>query len=89
MSRCVQRMAGILLLFLVLALAAVPNAEARKKPWEKFKYPELGEIQIPPYERIELANGMVVYLAEDHEYPLVELSATIRAAGILSRSVNI
>ena len=29
------------------------------------------EVQIPDYERYELPNGLVVYLMEDHELPLV------------------
>ena len=37
---------------------------------------------MPAYERVELASGMVVYLAEDHEFPLVELSATIDVGSI-------
>ena len=89
MSRCVQRTAGGLLLFILVMLVITPDAEARKKPWEKFKYPELGEIQIPDYERVELDNGMIVYLAEDHEFPLVELSATIRAGGIYEPAAKI
>ena len=74
---------SLLLLGLVLAFMFVQPADAAKRPWEKFKYPALGEIKIPDYERVEMANGMVVYLAEDHEFPLIELSATIRAGGLL------
>ena len=40
--------------------------------------PPLGEVNLPEYERVELDNGLVLFLAEDHEFPLVELSATIR-----------
>lgn len=76
-----KSMACLLLALVALALAA-PDASAGKKPWEKFKYPELGEINIPEYDRVELDNGMVLYLAEDHELPLIELSATIQAGAI-------
>ncbi len=55
--------------FLTLSAA---EAMARSKPWEKLHYPELGKVQIPSFERHELANGMVVYLMEDHTWPLVE-----------------
>jgi len=38
---------------------------------------------VPPApERIELDNGMVVYLLEDHELPLVQVTASIRTGSI-------
>jgi predicted Zn-dependent peptidase len=77
-----QKSAALLLLVLVVVSLTAPEASARKTPWEKFKYPDLGEIQLPSYERVELANGMVLYLTEDHELPMVELSATIQAGAI-------
>ncbi len=70
-----------LALFLAVALLAPGSAQA-KKPWEKIRIPELNEIKLPAYERVVLDNGMVLYLAEDHEFPLVELSATVDVGGI-------
>ncbi|MBK7672222.1 MAG: insulinase family protein [bacterium] len=68
---------------LLLVLTVVPSAQAAaKKPWEKIPVPELNSFAMPAYERVELPSGMVVYLAEDHEFPLVELSATIDAGSI-------
>lgn len=37
----------------------------------------------PEPERVVLENGMVVYLLEDHELPLITMSATIRTGGWL------
>ncbi len=72
-----NRIAGLALLVCVFAIfVAAPTAMA-KKPWEKIKIPELNELKMPAYERVELDNGMILYLAEDHKFPLVELSATI------------
>ncbi len=71
-----KRSGGLLLLLLLVAGSLTGSAEA-KKPWEKIAIPQLGAIKMPAYERVELSNGMVVYLAEDHEFPLLELSATI------------
>jgi len=39
------------------------------------------EFNPPEPERRVLSNGMVVYLLEDHELPLVTISATMRAGG--------
>ena len=71
-----------MLLVLVIVTVAVAPASAAKKPWEKIKIPELNEIKMPAYERVELDNGMILYLAEDHKFPLVELSATIDVGSI-------
>ena len=40
----------------------------------------------PEPERLVLENGMVVYLLEDHELPLVTVSATIRTGGWMDPS---
>lgn len=70
-------------LVMVFALSVTISGEAdAKKKWEKIRIPELNEIKMPSYERVELDNGMVVYLAEDHKFPLVELSASIAAGSI-------
>ncbi len=81
MKQMNQRMAAILLVLVFVTLAVAP-ANAAKKPWEKIKIPELNAIQMPTYERVELDSGMVLYLAEDHQFPLVELSATIDVGSI-------
>lgn len=68
---------------LALVLAVVPTAfAASKKPWDKIPVPPLNTFTMPAYERVQLENGMVVYLAEDHEFPLVELSATINVGSM-------
>jgi predicted Zn-dependent peptidase len=40
----------------------------------------------PEPERVVLENGLVVYLLEDHELPLVTVSATIRTGGWMDPS---
>ncbi|MFQ5862539.1 MAG: M16 family metallopeptidase [Candidatus Brocadiales bacterium] len=47
----------------------------------KFKYKPL-EFTPPKAERRVLSNGMVLYLLEDHELPLVNITATVRAGSI-------
>lgn len=50
--------------------------------YKDLKYPPLNEIKVPPVERVVLANGMILYLVEDHELPLINLSARIGAGSI-------
>jgi zinc protease len=60
-----------------------PAQAIEPKPYEELVFPPLGEIQIPDYERYELDNGLVVYLMEDHDLPLVSGSATFRTGSYL------
>ncbi|MEM6597594.1 MAG: pitrilysin family protein [Cyanobacteria bacterium P01_D01_bin.36] len=71
--------------FAVLLTLAWPKpAQAiEAKPYEELVFPPLGEIQIPDYERYELENGLVVYLMEDHDLPLVSGSATFRTGSYM------
>ncbi len=73
---------GIAILMLMVVVLTAPGSSLAKKPWEKIKVPQLHKIQMPDYQRVELDNGMVLYLAEDHELPLVELDATIDVGSI-------
>lgn len=50
--------------------------------YKDLKYPKLGDIAIPEVERVTLANGMRLFLVEDHELPLISVSARIRTGSI-------
>jgi zinc protease len=50
--------------------------------YKQLKYPTLGKIEIPQVKRVTLANGMQVFLLEDHELPLVSLSAMVRTGSV-------
>ncbi|GAB4325587.1 MAG: pitrilysin family protein [Leptolyngbyaceae cyanobacterium] len=64
---------------LLLLLAQVLPAKAdTPKHYTDLTFPALPAIQIPDYTRFQLANGMVVYLMEDHELPLVSGTMLIR-----------
>ena len=59
------------------------EAEApRVKPHEGLVYPPLNQPQPPVPQRIELDNGIIVYLLEEHEFPIIEISVWIRAGSI-------
>jgi zinc protease len=69
------------LLGLCLALVVgwqAPASALTPRHYDELEFPALGEVEIPDYERYELANGLVVYLMEDHELPLISGSATFR-----------
>jgi zinc protease len=55
-----------LLLFSLQALSA-----QQSKPWEQIPVPKLHEFHPQQPKRIELKNGIVVFLEEDHELPFI------------------
>ncbi|MEO1145290.1 MAG: pitrilysin family protein [Cyanobacteria bacterium J06638_22] len=65
----------LLTLFWVLPTTASADEALH---YDQLAFPPLPEVQLPDYTRFELDNGLVAYLVEDHELPLVSGSATIR-----------
>jgi zinc protease len=55
-----------------------PRATAQATSWTQVPIPALPEFHPPQPKRIQLNNGMVIFLQEDHELPLIEASARIR-----------
>jgi zinc protease len=62
---------------LVAALLAV-NVSAQVKSVSEIKTPPLRKFESPQPKRIALTNGMVIFLQEDHELPLIKGRALIR-----------
>ena len=67
----------------LIILSMVLPVQAQVKQVEELQYPPLPELVIPEPERVVLENGMVVLLMEDHELPLISLSAYIRTGSRL------
>jgi zinc protease len=67
----------ILAIFLSL-LAPAPPARAQAESWKQIPIPSLPEFHPQQPKRLELANGMVIFLQEDHELPLIGGTAVIR-----------
>ena len=68
---------------LILALLIITTTgEAQNKPHEGLVYPPLNQPQPPVPDRFELGNGMIVYLLEDHELPIIDISVRIRTGSI-------
>ena len=70
----------LLLAAAILSLSACAAPQKAVDP-RTMTFPKLA-FEIPKSERVQLANGMVVYLLEDHELPLVSMTAYLNTGGI-------
>ena len=61
---------------------AAAAATFPQKPHEGLVYPPLNQPQPPLPQRVELDNGMIVYLLEDHELPIIDISIRIRTGSV-------
>ena len=73
--RTARTIAIAALMPLTAAMAQIPST------YREIKAPPLHQIKLPQPKRIQLANGMVVFLMEDHELPLIRGTARIRGGG--------
>jgi len=74
----------IVFVFSALALCFAASSCAQKYTlhYKELTYPKLGDIEIPKVERVTLDNGMQLFLLEDHELPLISISARIRTGSV-------
>ena len=61
----------------VLILVCTSLAAAQG-PWQQIPIPQLHKFQPQQPRRIQLPNGMVIFLQEDHELPLIDAIARVR-----------
>jgi zinc protease len=64
--------------FLAVTFNFSLTATAAAKHHTELQFAPLAEIKLPKYERFVLQNGLVVYLMEDRELPLISGTAMIR-----------
>ena len=76
-----MRARGASLLLSILLLVSAMGV-AQPTPWNKLTFPPLPAFQPQQPTRIQLANGMVIFLQPDHELPLISATATIRGGSI-------
>ena len=57
-------------------------AQEPARAYKQLKYPMLRDIKVPEVQRLTLPNGMQLLLLEDHELPLIHVSAVIRTGSI-------
>ena len=68
----------VCLLLTASAIAPAKFAAAQTTTWKQIPIPPLRSFQPKQPKRIELSNGMVIFLQEDHELPLIDGTARIR-----------
>ena len=71
-----RRLASIAAMLLMAA-----GASAQVTSYKDIKTPPLRKFSMPQPKRIALPNGMVIFLQEDHELPLIRGTADIRGGG--------
>jgi predicted Zn-dependent peptidase len=62
--------------------AGAAMAQEPVRAYKQLKYPKLADIQIPDVQRLTLPNGMQLFVLEDHELPLIHVSAMIRTGSV-------
>ncbi|MBE9166773.1 insulinase family protein [Pleurocapsales cyanobacterium LEGE 06147] len=77
-KKIISRLGLGLLAVLLLSILRFPATAEVPKHYTELELPPPPEIELPEYEQYELDNGMVVYLLEDHDLPLVNGTALIR-----------
>ena len=70
-----------LFFFALLLIGCNVQLWAQASDWKDIKIPPLPAFHPPQPKRIVLPNGMVIFLQEDHELPLVDGIARIRGGG--------
>jgi zinc protease len=64
--------------FLLIGLWRSPALATPARHYTELEFAPLPEVELPDYTRYEMDNGIVVYLVEDHELPLVSGTAMFR-----------
>jgi len=80
MSRRNLCLSGFLAAFVFLSSAS--SALAQATDWKQIHPPPLHAFVPQPPVRIQLTNGMVILLEEDHELPFINASARIRGGSL-------
>jgi zinc protease len=86
LQKYLRRLSWLVLVVLTATLVLVFHAPAiaqTPRHYTKLTFPALPDIQLPQYERYQLPNGMVAYLVEDRQLPLVQGTAIFRTGSRL------
>jgi len=78
-----MKMKRTFLAMLVAAvLAPLPRAIGQATDWKQVPIPPLPAFKPKVPKRVQLSNGMVIFLQEDHELPLIDATARIRGGSV-------
>jgi zinc protease len=77
MSLFLRVLTAVAAIFTTLSQTA-PQAAAQAASWQQIPIPSLPAFKPQQPKRIELRNGMVIFLQEDHELPLIDGTAAVR-----------
>jgi zinc protease len=82
-SLSLKNMSRILVAGVVFSTLLLPVGlpAQQSKPWEQIAVPKLHEFNPHQPKRIQLKNGIVIFLQEDHELPFVSGSVLIPGGG--------
>jgi len=69
----------VIVFYLLWALAGPLYAQ---KSYDQLVFPKLKDITLPPIVEKALPNGMQLYLIEDHNFPIISLTAIVRTGSI-------
>jgi len=69
---------GVIALVSIASTTLAPRAAAQASDWQQIAIPPLHAFHPKEPRRIELPNGMILFLQEDHELPLIDGVARIR-----------
>lgn len=58
------------------------SKEKPVKVYSQIKYPKISDIKMPDIREVTLANGMKLFLLEDHQLPLITISSVIRTGSV-------
>jgi zinc protease len=78
-AACLSRAAlGWMRLLLALSIPFALHQSLPAQTWDQIPIPPLPSFLPQEPKRVEFANGLVIFLQEDHELPLIDASARIR-----------
>ena len=66
----------------LIVLPWIAGSALAQTPYQDLEHPKLNDIRVPEVEQVTLSNGMKLFVLEDHELPLIRLSARIRVGSI-------
>ena len=74
---------SLMIAMALIHLLSASSLYAQVEHVADLKFPPLPDLEIPEPTRVTLDNGMVILMMEDHELPLVSVSAKIRTGSRL------